>query len=72
MKQIGNVTADTEFTFEYGIRINDQRDEEVSVMENTHKEQTVSMETDNMDKKQEGTNTFHNNLNLISNSFSTC
>ncbi|XP_063403864.1 uncharacterized protein LOC134687468 isoform X2 [Mytilus trossulus] len=61
VKQIGNVTADTEFTFEYGIRINEQRDEEVTVMETVNKEKmvsmvivekekTISMETD---KKQE-------------------
>ncbi|XP_076077748.1 uncharacterized protein LOC143048138 isoform X3 [Mytilus galloprovincialis] len=44
VKQIGNVTADTEFTFEYGIRIKEQIDEEDTVMETKHKEKMVSME----------------------------
>ncbi|CAG2205371.1 unnamed protein product [Mytilus edulis] len=44
VKQIGNVTADTEFTFEYGIRIKEQKDEEDTVMETAHKEKMVSME----------------------------
>ncbi|XP_071136919.1 circularly permutated Ras protein 1-like [Mytilus edulis] len=44
VKQIGNVTADTEFTFEYGIRINDPRDEQDTVTETAHKEKMISME----------------------------
>ncbi|VDI13939.1 Hypothetical predicted protein [Mytilus galloprovincialis] len=44
VKQIGNVTADTEFTFEYGIRIKEQKDEEDTVMETAHKEKMISME----------------------------
>lgn len=75
VKQIGNVTADTEFTFEYGIRIKEQIDEEDTVMETKHKEKMVSMEmvekekTISMgtDKKQEGTNTYCNDLEPICN-----
>ncbi|CAC5385247.1 unnamed protein product [Mytilus coruscus] len=63
VKQIGNATADTEVTFEYGIRINEQRDEEDTVtetadkekpvsMEMVEKEKTISMETDNKQEEK--------------------
>lgn len=43
VRQIGNVTADTEITFEYGIRTGQTKDKDSSPMETDSKKEGITI-----------------------------